>query len=251
MLGITEHINNFITLSCINPNIFSETKTFHYIYLRTVLAIDQFLFFFFYVTFIFHCILLATFVFVFQNHDQIGLLHFACMPVSQTVIHLPIQSVNQLVELHLEFNTSNVPNKEHWLLWVLLTITSALEVSSAHTWLKHTRQPGKQTHYTSITYNLQQLSIFSDNTLESSEIPWIIAPNELSLVILNVCSRLLELPTKTLLLPWQLFTRMELVLNLSHFFGLKTYDFFFVCMISINLSYSTFVELYANIHDQL
>lgn len=193
-----------------------------------------------------------TFVFVFQNHDQIRLLHFACLPVSQTVIHLPIQSVNQLVELHLEFNTSNVPNKEHWLLWVLLRIMSALEVSSAHTWLKHTRQPGKQTHYTSITYNLQQLSIFSDNTLESSEIPWIIAPNELSLVILKVCSRLLELPTKALLLSWQLFTRM--VLNLSHFFGLKSYDFFFclfVCLTSVNLSYSTFVELYANIHDQL
>lgn len=143
MLGITEHINNFITLSCISFSV--KQKHFTTFSSGLFWLLTSFFSSFFYVTFIFHCILLATFVFVFQNHDQIRLLHFACMPVSQTVIHLPIQSVNQLVELHLEFNTSNVPNKDHWLLWVLLTIMSALEVSSAHTWLKHTRQPGKQT----------------------------------------------------------------------------------------------------------
>ena len=70
-----------------------------------------------------------------------GLPHPASLPVtqsvSQAVIRLPIQSVNQLVELQLEFNT-----KQETLITLSATQDNERKQGSlpAHT--------GKQTHYT-------------------------------------------------------------------------------------------------------
>lgn len=57
--------------------------------------------------------------------------------VSRSVMHLPMPSVNQLAELHLEFNTRNSPKyNQRWLRWVLLRLMRATEApltaSTAH-----------------------------------------------------------------------------------------------------------------------
>lgn len=81
--------------------------------------------------------------FFFFPDDRMGLALLrlpASHPVRLSVIHLPIQSVNQWVELHLEFNTKQQA-KQGAVITPSATQDNECNQGSlpAQTWLTHTR----------------------------------------------------------------------------------------------------------------
>lgn len=115
-----------------------------------------------------------TCILFFFPDDRMGLALLrlpASHPVRLSVIHLPIQSVNQWVELHLEFNTKQQA-KQGAVITPSATQDNECNQGSlpAQTWLTHTRHTNwhpsqRRQSWCSFTY-LQQLCVFSDDTSE-------------------------------------------------------------------------------------